>query len=126
MILIIAVQSGSVLKDGINYEGLVWADTPVDVKELCWSETKGHLLKTDGTEVVITELPAWANNAIAAFNVADANRIAVKNYPKLVAIRDMTPAQVQAWCAANITNLAQAKDAITTLAVGMSILARRL
>jgi hypothetical protein len=38
----------------------------------------------------------------------------------------MTPAQVQTWVTANVTNLAQAQDAIATLAIAVSILARRL
>jgi hypothetical protein len=33
---------------------------------------------------------------------------------------------VTAWVAANVTNLAQAQDAIATLAVAVSVLARRL
>jgi hypothetical protein len=52
--------------------------------------------------------------------------IAAKTHAKLVALKNMTPAQVQAWCDANITNLAQARDALTTLAIAVSILARRL
>lgn len=51
---------------------------------------------------------------------------AARNYAKLRALAGMTPAQVQAWVAANVTTLADAKDAITTLAVAVSILARRL
>jgi hypothetical protein len=38
----------------------------------------------------------------------------------------MTPDQVVAWVAANVTNLAQAQDAIATLAVAVSVLSRRL
>lgn len=45
---------------------------------------------------------------------------------KLAALAAMTPAQVRTWVAANVTNLAQAQDAIATLAVAVSILARRL
>ena len=51
---------------------------------------------------------------------------AAKAYGKLTALKAMTPAQVQSWVAANVTNLAQAQDAIATLAIGVSILARRL
>jgi hypothetical protein len=51
---------------------------------------------------------------------------AAKAYAKLVALRAMTPAQVQTWVTANVTNLAQAQDAIMTLAIAVSILARRL
>lgn len=51
---------------------------------------------------------------------------AAKSYAKLAALKNMTPAQVQAWVAANVTNLAQAQDAICTLAIAVGILARRL
>lgn len=47
-------------------------------------------------------------------------------YAKLSALSAMTPAQVQAWVEANVNTLAQAKDAIKTLAVAVSILARQL
>lgn len=67
---------------------------------------------------------ALAATAQAAQLAADV--IAAKAYSKLTALRNMTPAQVQAWVAANVTNLAQAQDAIATLAIAVSILARRL
>lgn len=51
---------------------------------------------------------------------------AAKQYAKLAALRGMTPAQVGAWIDANINNLADAKDAIKTLAIAVSVLARRL
>lgn len=51
---------------------------------------------------------------------------AARSYAKLRALAGMTPAQVQAWVAANVTTLADAKDAITTLAVAVSVLARQL
>jgi XkdW protein len=52
--------------------------------------------------------------------------VAAKNYAKLTALKNMTPTEVQTWVTDNVNTLAQAKDAIITLAVGMSILARRL
>lgn len=61
---------------------------------------------------------------LADKNAADV--AAAKNYAKLTALRNMTPAQVQSWVAANVTNLAQAQDAIATLAVAVSVLSRRL
>jgi hypothetical protein len=51
---------------------------------------------------------------------------AAKAYAKLAALMGMTPAQVQAWVSANVTNLAQAQDAIATLAIAVSVLARRI
>lgn len=49
-----------------------------------------------------------------------------KAYPKLQALKTLTPAQVQTWVNNNVTDLASAKDAIKTLAVAVSILARRI
>jgi hypothetical protein len=51
---------------------------------------------------------------------------AAKAYAKLKALMGMSPAQVQAWVQANVTNLAQAQDAIATLAIAVAVLARRL
>lgn len=51
---------------------------------------------------------------------------AAKQYAKLRALSQMSPAEVQAWVQANVTNLAQAQDAIATLAIAVSVLARRL
>lgn len=56
----------------------------------------------------------------------EVDRAAARAYAKLTALRNMTPAQVQAWVAANVTNLAQAQDAIATLAIAVGILARQL
>jgi len=51
---------------------------------------------------------------------------AAKTYGKLAALKGMTPAQVQAWVDANVTTLADVKDALKTLAIAASILARRI
>jgi hypothetical protein len=51
---------------------------------------------------------------------------AAREYAKLAALRGMTPAQVIAWVNDNVTTLGQAQDAIATLAVAVSVLARRL
>lgn len=51
---------------------------------------------------------------------------AARQYAKLSALRTMTPAQVTAWIDANVTSLAEAKDAIKTLAIAVGILARRI
>ena len=60
----------------------------------------------------------------ATKNVSDC--AAANAHAKLTALKNMTPAQVQAWSLANVTTLAQAQDAIATLAIAVSILARRL
>lgn len=51
---------------------------------------------------------------------------AAKSYGKLAALKGMTPAQVQAWVDANVSTLADVKDALKTLAIAASILARRI
>lgn len=51
---------------------------------------------------------------------------AAKQYAKLNALKGMTPAQISTWVDDNVTNLTQAQDAIKTLAIAVSILARRL
>ena len=65
--------------------------------------------------------------AVATKVVKDDQDVAAANsYGKLTALKTMSPAEIQAWVAANVTNLAQAQDAIATLAIGVGILARRL
>jgi hypothetical protein len=63
-------------------------------------------------------------DAAATAQAADVS--AAKQYAKLQALKNMTPAQVGAWIDANINNLADAKDALKTLAIAVSVLARRL
>ena len=58
--------------------------------------------------------------------VIDADKEAVKSYAKLVALKNMTPAQVSSWVDANVTNLSQAQDAIKTLAIGMGYIIRQI
>ena len=54
-----------------------------------------------------------------------ADRATAFEYGKLIALSEMTPAQIQTWVDANVINLATAQDAIKTLAVGLSVLIRR-
>jgi hypothetical protein len=72
--------------------------------------------------VALGNTPAAADAATQS----EADITAAKAYAKLTALVAMTPAQVQAWVTANVTNLAQAQDAIMTLAIAVSILARRM
>jgi acyl-CoA reductase-like NAD-dependent aldehyde dehydrogenase len=65
-----------------------------------------------------------AEAAQIAKDAADSS--AAKAYAKLTALKNMSPSQVQAWVSNNVTNLAQAQDAIATLAIAVSLLARRL
>ncbi len=52
--------------------------------------------------------------------------IEAKAYGKLAALSTMSPTQVQTWVTNNVTNLAQAQDAIATLAIAVSVLIRKL
>jgi len=56
----------------------------------------------------------------------EADAKAARSNGKLAALAKLTPAQTQAWVNANVNTLAEAKDVITTLAVAVSVLARRL
>lgn len=56
----------------------------------------------------------------------EADTSTARQHGKLQALAHMSPSEVQTWCAANVTTIAQARDAITTLAIAVSILARRL
>ena len=78
--------------------------------------------------VVEPELPPTQAeiDAAAAQAKARSDATAAKADAKLAALGAMTPAQVRAWVAANVTNLAEAKDVLGTLAVAISILSRRL
>lgn len=57
-------------------------------------------------------------------DTADAQE--ARDYAKLKALTQMSPSQVHTWVTNNVTNLAQAQDAIATLAIAVSILGRRL
>jgi hypothetical protein len=83
----------------------------------------------DGVTFTKRPTPIPTAEQIAAAAVVTqlrADTQAAKADAKLVALAAMTPAQVRAWVAANVTNLADAKDALATLAVCVSILARKL
>jgi hypothetical protein len=56
----------------------------------------------------------------------DVDAAAARAYAKLAALMQMTPESVQAWVQANVTNVAEVQDAITTLAIAVAVLARRL
>jgi len=68
--------------------------------------------------------PIWGADMTPV--VIDADKEAVKSYAKLVALKNMTPAQVSSWVDANVTNLSQAQDAIKTLSIGMGYIIRQI
>ena len=110
----------------------------VDANELSLSDLVGAIAtsKNGNTVIiyyvgdVIPQLPGPTPQEVAA---AEARRIknsedseAARQYDKLKNLIQMSPAEVKAWVAANVTNLAQAQDAIATLAVAVSVLGRRI
>jgi hypothetical protein len=62
---------GAVYENGICYLNLTWEGTPVNVHALQWQDVAGWIEYTDGPNEDITELPQWADNAMAAWTVAN-------------------------------------------------------
>lgn len=73
MRLTIITDDGSVYEDGVCYSGLTWEGTPADVHALQWYDTFGSIeyIGNDKPNEDITVLPDWANNAMAAWTVAN-------------------------------------------------------
>ena len=92
---------------------------------------------TSQGEVVLSAEEETAMRAEWAVNTAEelareaesarlaADRESARQYTKLLALAEMSPAEIQTWIDANVTNLATAQDAIKTMAIGLSILIRR-
>jgi len=98
MKLTIVPIDGAVYENGLCYSGLTWEGTPVDVHALQWQDTAGWIEFTDGKQNEdITVLPTWANNAMAAWTVA--------NTPVLP-----TPQQIQATNKNTAVSLLQQTD----------------
>ena len=72
MRLTIIIPDSAVYKDGISYLPLTWEGTPENVRALQWFDISGWIEYSDGKlNEDITELPQWAYNAIAAWDVAN-------------------------------------------------------
>ena len=72
MRLTIIVVDGAVYKDGVCYDHLVWAGTPPSVHALQWFGDNGWVEFADGAaNETISQLPDWANNAVAAWGNAN-------------------------------------------------------
>ena len=68
MRLSIIVPDKAVYKDYEVYLALNWAGTPANVFALQWLDDSGH---NDGTtNEIISALPAWTDNALAAWQIA--------------------------------------------------------
>lgn len=56
----------------------------------------------------------------------EADLTTAKEYAKLKALAGMSPDEVRAWVAGNVKDLAAVQDAVTTLAIAVSVLIRRV
>lgn len=90
-------------------------DTPTRDAVRDWLAAGNQALPLDPPTPAQVAAAAKAEKNIVDSASADA-------YAKLTALKAMSPAQVQSW----VTTLAQAQDAIATLAIAVSILARQL
>jgi|694.fasta_scaffold106532_5 hypothetical protein len=72
MKLTIIPSDGAVYENGVCYSNLTWAGTPIDVHALQWLNEAGWIEFNDGKQnQEIDSLPDWANNAMAAWTVAN-------------------------------------------------------
>ena len=72
MKLTIIPSDGAVYKDGVCYTNLSWNDTPSNIHALQWKDSSGWIEFNNGSEnQIIDSLPLWANNAEAAWIVAN-------------------------------------------------------
>lgn len=71
MKLTIIKDDNTVYKDGVSYIGLTWQGTPSNVHALQWLNDSGWIEFNNGDlNQDITVLPDWADNAIAAWQIA--------------------------------------------------------
>jgi hypothetical protein len=71
MKLTIIPSDGAVYEDGLAYSNLVWEGTPPNVHALQWQDVVGWIEYIDQPNENITVLPEWADNAMAAWTVAN-------------------------------------------------------
>ena len=71
MKLTIIPSDGAVYEDGLAYSNLVWEGTPPNVHALQWQDVAGWIEYIDQPNENITVLPEWADNAMAAWTVAN-------------------------------------------------------
>ena len=92
-------------------------------------EPLGREIYTEASKGDVSPMPEKSQAQIdfeATRDKAITDVATAKADAKLAALADMSPAQVRAWVAANVTNLADAKDVLGTLAIAVSIITRRL
>jgi hypothetical protein len=73
MKITIIPKTGSVYKDNVAYNDLVWDGTPPNVHALQWFGSNGWIEYLDySPNTQIDILPDWANNALTAWDQAQA------------------------------------------------------
>ena len=63
-------QNGEVIKDGLAIIDLIFNDVPANVNCLQWFGNKGWIEYQSEPTVSISEIPDWANNALAVYQAA--------------------------------------------------------
>jgi hypothetical protein len=92
MKITIIPSTGSVYKDNVVYNDLVWDGTPPNVHALQWIDVSGWIEYSDySPNTEIDSLPDWANNALAAWNQA---QIESQNVPTTVDDNKNTASQL--------------------------------
>jgi hypothetical protein len=71
MKLTIMPSDGAVYENGLSYLNLVWEGTPPNVHALQWQDIAGWIEYIDQPNEDIIVLPEWADNAMAAWTVAN-------------------------------------------------------
>ena len=72
MKLTIIPSDGAVYENGVCYANLTWSGTPLDIHALQWQDGTGWIEFNDGKQnLEINSLPDWADNAMAAWTVAN-------------------------------------------------------
>jgi hypothetical protein len=72
MKLTIIPSDGAVYENEVCYSNLTWEGTPSDVHALQWQDVAGWIEYNDSKpNEDITVLPTWADNAMAAWTVAN-------------------------------------------------------
>ena len=72
------------------------------------------------------EIVVYTGANILADPAVDPDLAALRSHNKLLSLKNMSPAKVSSWVDSNVTNFAQAQDAIKTLAIGLSYIVRQV
>lgn len=112
-----------VIEDGVVVNTILVDSLNLPVRKLIDASLGGKIGDLWNGEYFETP-PPTPEQLAAAKDAADTE--VAREYAKLKALITMSPSEIPTWIEANVTNLAQAKDALTTLAIAVSILGRRL